>query len=134
MLARQRVEDPFCEETGIENVTDELIRTPCVAVLPEKTDAIELLCLRFHTVAAQLRGRHSERSTLDVTDEYDVQDLMHALLRVFFDDVRPEEWTPSYAGKSARMDFLLPVEQVVVEVKKTRPGLGAKELEAIWLC
>jgi hypothetical protein len=33
-------------------------------------------------------------------DEYDVQDLLYALLRIFFDDVRPEEWTPSFAGKS----------------------------------
>jgi hypothetical protein len=63
-----------------------------------------------------------------VTDEYDVQDLMHSLLRIFFEDVRAEEWTPSYAGKSSRMDFLLSMEEVVVETKRTRPGLGAKEL------
>jgi len=79
-------------------------------------------------VAVQLRHRHENRSTLNVTDEYDVQDLLHALLRIFFEDVRPEEWTPSYAGKSSRMDFLLPAEELVVEVKKTRPSLGAKEL------
>ena len=35
---------------------------------------------------------------------------------------------PSYAGKSARMDFLLKTEQVVVETKKTRKGLDAKVL------
>ena len=57
-----------------------------------------------------------------------MQDLLHALLRLNFDDIRPEEWTPSYAGKSARMDFLLKAEQVVVETKKTRKGLDAKEL------
>lgn len=44
---------------------------------------------------------------LFLEDEYDVQDLPHALLLLYFDDVRAEEWTPSYAGKSARMDFLL---------------------------
>jgi hypothetical protein len=69
---------------------------------------IELLCSRFHEVAKQLRIRYDGRYTLKVDDEYDVQDLMHALLRIFFDDVRPEEWTPSYAGKGARMDFSLP--------------------------
>ncbi|HEY7402402.1 MAG TPA: hypothetical protein VIB39_02690 [Candidatus Angelobacter sp.] len=46
----------------------------------------------------------------------------------FFKDVRPEEWTPSYAGKSSRMDFIVPSEQIVIEVKKTRAGLGAKQL------
>lgn len=83
---------------------------------------------RFHRIARQLRSRHDNRPTLSVNDEYDVQDLLHALLRLYFDDVRPEEWTPSYAGKSARMDFLLKTEKTVIEVKKTRRGLADKEL------
>jgi len=63
-------------------------------------------------------------------DEYDVQDLMHALLWLHFVDVRPEEYTPSYAGKASRMDFLLKRESIVVELKMTRAGLGAKELSS----
>jgi hypothetical protein len=47
---------------------------------------------------------------------------------VHFEDIRSEEYTPSYAGKSTRMDFLLKREQTVVEFKKTRQGLGAKEI------
>jgi hypothetical protein len=83
---------------------------------------------RFHSIAIQLRIRHAGRNTIDVQDEYDVQDLLHALLKLDFDDIRKEEWSPSYAGGSSRMDFLLKSEQIVVEVKKTRPGLGDKEL------
>lgn len=45
-----------------------------------------------------------------------------------FNDIRKEEWTPSYAGKSARMDFLLKEEELVIEVKMTRQGLSDKEL------
>jgi len=86
------------------------------------------LCERFHAVARQLRNRYDQRPTLVIEDEYDVQDLLHALLRLYFDDVRPEECTPSYAGKAGRMDFLLKDEQIVIEVKKTRKGLGTKEL------
>ena len=89
---------------------------------------IERLLARFHRVARRLRARHSQRKTLEVEDEYDVQDLLHALLTIFFDDIRSEEWTPSYAGKSARMDFLLKAEQVVLETKMTRAGLGEKEI------
>ncbi len=89
---------------------------------------LETLCNRFHLVARQLRSRHNNRDTLNVEDEYDVQDLLHALLVLEFDDIRPEEWTPSYAGSSARMDFLLKQEQTVIEVKKTNPRLGAKEV------
>ncbi|MBV7506774.1 hypothetical protein KW850_16030 [Bacillus sp. sid0103] len=89
---------------------------------------IQNICDKFHIVARQLRSRYNSRPTLDINDEYDVQDLLHALLLQHFDDVRPEEWTPSYAGKSSRMDFLLKREQAVVEVKKTRRGLDAKTL------
>jgi len=86
-------------------------------------EKIELIANRFHSVARQLRHRHASRDTLTISDEYDVQDLFHALLRVFFDDVRDEEWTPSYAGGASRIDFLLKQEQVLVEIKMTRPGL-----------
>ena len=89
-------------------------------------DALDQIVYRFHAVVVQLRSRHSERPTLDVNDEYDVQDLLHALLRLYFDDVRPEEWVPSYAGASSRTDFLLPQIDTIVETKKTRAGLNAK--------
>jgi len=89
---------------------------------------VEKACSRFHLVARQLRDRHDDRHTLDITDEYDVQDLLHSLLKIFFDDVRPEEYTPSYAGKASRMDFLLKGLDIVIEVKMTRKGLGEKEV------
>lgn len=83
---------------------------------------------KFHSVVKQLRNRHDGRSTLEIDDEYDVQDLLHALLRLYFEDIRNEEWTPSYAGGSSRMDFLLKEENIVIEVKKTRKNLSDKEL------
>lgn len=92
------------------------------------TDKLLNIADRFHTVARQLRQRHAGRPTLEIKDEYDCQDLLHALLRLHFDDIRPEEWTPSYAGSSSRMDFLLKDEQTVIEVKMARTGLGDKEV------
>src|SRR6185503_12855207 len=56
---------------------------------------LTLLLSRFHLVAKQLRHRHSEGETLDIENEYDVQDLLHSLLHIYFDDIRPEETTPS---------------------------------------
>ncbi len=86
------------------------------------------LAERLHLIVRQLRERHDLRPTLDVSDEYDVQDLFHALLTLSFDDIRKEEWAPSYAGGASRMDFLLPELELVVEIKKTRPSLSTKEL------
>jgi hypothetical protein len=119
----------FCENCGTP--------FPWSKKAPEQTDpvtrlnpldSVERICNRIALVVRQLRSRHDTRDTLDVADEYDLQDLLHALLHLFFDDVRPEEYTPSYAGKATRMDFLLKNESIVIEAKMTRKGLGGKEV------
>ena len=84
---------------------------------------VESLCRRFHIFARQLAVRHNGRTGFIMDDEYDVQDAMHALLRLHFEDVRAEEVAPSHGGKSTRMDFLLKREKVVVETKMTRKNL-----------
>lgn len=89
---------------------------------------IEQLCDNFHSAAMQLRSRHRGRDPFWIHDEYDVQYLLHALLKIQFVDIRPEEWTPSYAGKSARMDFLLKQEQTVIETKMSSEGLTGGEI------
>ncbi|WP_199914792.1 hypothetical protein [Pseudovibrio sp. Alg231-02] len=91
-------------------------------------DPIEMLIDGFHKFARQLRRRHNNRATIKINDEYDVQDALHALLKLFYKDIRNEEWTPSYAGGSARMDFLLKDEKIVIEVKKTRDTLKDKKI------
>ena len=107
----------------------------CYSIKPQKSlehfderYLLNIIFNKFHTVVKQLRIRHDSRDTLDVNDEYDVQDLLHCLLKLHFSDIRKEEWTPSYAGGSSRMDFLLKEEELVIEVKKTRKGLSDKEL------
>ncbi|WP_394541950.1 PD-(D/E)XK nuclease domain-containing protein [Pantoea sp. SGAir0418] len=95
------------------------------------TDRLELIINvleRFPAFCRQLKKRHNERETIEVNDEYDVQDLVQALLTLHFDDVRPEEASPSYAGSSSRQDFLLKKEKIVIEVKKTRKALGAGKI------
>jgi hypothetical protein len=86
------------------------------------------LCQRFHAVARQLRLRGEYRSTLSIEDEFDVQDLIHALLRQYFDDIGTDEWTPAYSDGAPRTTFLLDHDRLAVVVKKTRPGLSRKDL------
>ncbi len=115
----------------IENVKEYIDKDFITFEQKNKVDVdstLNIIFSHFYKVARQLRCRYDNRETLKIEDEYDVQDLLHALLLLYFDDVRAEEWTPSYAGKSARMDFLLKNERVVIEVKKTRLGLADKEL------
>ncbi|MFZ0372213.1 MAG: hypothetical protein WBE25_07650 [Xanthobacteraceae bacterium] len=91
-------------------------------------ESVVTLAERLHTVVRQLRERREGRPTLDVNDEYDVQALFHALLAIYFDDIRKEEWAPTYAGGASRMDFLLPEIEAVVEIKMTRPSLSTRQL------
>jgi len=72
------------------------------------------------------RGR--DRPPLVVGDEYDVQFLLEGSLRALFDDVRPEDPSPTRAGASTRVDFVLKEEQIVVEAKMTRQGLSERQL------
>ena len=91
-------------------------------------DIVVELCRRFPLLAAELGNRHAGRPPFALTDEYDVQDLLRSVLRLHFDDVRPEEWNPSYGGTQSRSDLLLKPERVVIETKMTRKSLGQREL------
>ena len=97
--------------------------TPADLAGPSAVDLVVNVCRRFDAVRRQLLRRRDQRDTLNVADEYDVQDLMHALLLINFADVRAEAWNPPYLGGASRTDFLLPQEGLIVEVKKTRPNL-----------
>ncbi len=89
---------------------------------------VKVVCGRFHAVVRQLRLRGEHRATLQVEDEVDAQDLLHALLRVQFNDIDTDEWTPSYSSGALRTTLLLDESRLAVIVKKTRPGLTAKDL------
>ena len=91
-------------------------------------EILRRVCARFHLVARQLRLRKEYRPTLEITDEYDLQDLFYALLRLQFDEVGTEEWTPAYTNGAPRTSYLLDWEKTVVVVKQTRSGLTTKDL------
>lgn len=94
----------------------------------DKIQILEEMLINFHRVVRQLRNRYDDRSALEIKDEYDVQDLLHALLLIHFDDIRPEEYTPSCAGATSRMDFLIKDINTVIETKMTRETLKDKQL------
>ncbi|MBI4003328.1 MAG: hypothetical protein HY348_16305 [Nitrospira defluvii] len=91
-------------------------------------DMLRRICARFHLVARQLQLRKEYRPTIEITDEYDLQDLLYALLRLQFDEVGTEEWTPDYANGARRTSYLLDWDRTVVVVKQTRSGLTTKDL------
>ncbi|MDF0666783.1 MAG: hypothetical protein P0119_12025 [Nitrospira sp.] len=122
-------QDPSFDMPAI-NLSRPLLGESVLDSAPEQ-DPLHLIrkvCHRFHTIARQLRLRRDYRPTLEVDDDYDLQDLLCALLKVEFDEVATEEWIPPYTGGSPRTTLLVNRDQIAVVSKKTRPGLTTKEL------
>ena len=96
---------------------------------PTEIEELLLILLKgLRRAMHPLTHRRKGAEALSFSTEYDVQDLLHALLRPWVADIRPEEFTPSYAGSSTRMDFLLPTHGVVIELKFVRDGNHAKKI------
>lgn len=95
---------------------------------PEALDLVQTLCERFPLVVHQLRQSCRDHEPFEIRNEYGVQHIFHALLKLHFDDIIAEATTPTYAGGSAKIDFLLRSEKIGVETKMTRNGLDAKKL------
>lgn len=75
-----------------------------------------------------LTHRRKGSTNLVFESEYDIQDLLHSQLRPWISDIRPEEYTPSYAGSSTRMDFLIPEHKLVLELKRVRDKSHAAKI------
>jgi hypothetical protein len=99
-----------------------------VSKLDSGLSILEIIFSKFHKVAQSLRHRHADRDTLLLKDEYDVQDLLRSILQLNFNDIREEDYSPSYAGGNSRVDFVLKDEEIVVETKMTNDKLKDKEI------
>jgi hypothetical protein len=82
----------------------------------------------FPAASRVLSERQRGRPPYVIENEYDVQDLLFAMLRSVFEDARREDWTPKLAGASKRIDVVVPSVDVVVEAKFVRDVRHAKKV------
>lgn len=82
----------------------------------------------IHESSLILRNRNADRPNFEITCEQDVQDLLHALLKPIFPDVRGEEWTPKHGTKSKRIDFVIPSISTIIETKYMRDSSHANSI------
>jgi REase_DpnII-MboI len=97
-----------------------------VAVPTQMEKLLDHIIRNFRRAERPLRNRRKGKPMFQITDEYDIQDLLHSQLRVWIRDIRAEEWSPSYAGKSSRIDFVLPEYKIAIEVKHVRSEQHSK--------
>jgi len=92
-------------------------------------EVLEVLIKGLPRAMHPLTHRHRKDAQKLVFDsESDIQDLLHSQLRPWVHDIRPEEFTPSYAGTATRMDFLLTKHKLVIETKRIRDRSHAKKV------
>ncbi|WP_291076068.1 hypothetical protein [Hyphomonas sp.] len=111
-----------------ENKSSTPMSTDCSIGPNSVEDLLAILVRGLPRAMYPLSHRRKGAESLTFSNEYDVQDLLHAMLRPWVADVRAEEFTPSYAGASTRMDFLLPGHSTVIETKFVRNGAHAKRI------
>jgi hypothetical protein len=91
---------------------------------PQAPDAamIEQICKRLPQAAKVLALRSRKgKAPFEITDEYDVQDLLHATLRAYLKYSVQEDPLPKVAGaKSSRIDVSIEELGILIEVKYVR--------------
>lgn len=93
------------------------------AELRDRLQTVGTVLANFHSFVLQMNRSRSGRASVDVRNEFDVQDILYALLRLHFSDIRDEEFVRSHAGANSRMDFLLFDDEIGIEVKMARETL-----------
>jgi len=112
------------DEASNKNIANKILIAKPESVEELLSTIVRGLPRAMHPFTHRRKGAQS----LSFSSEYDVQDLLHSLLRPWVADIRPEEFTPSYAGSSTRMDFLLPAHKLVIELKSARDRAHGKKL------
>lgn len=97
---------------------------------PEQAAAeIGAMLRRIPEMLAVIQRRRPDWALAEeINDEADLQVVVEAVLRMVFDDVRPEDYVPSRGAGNSRVDFVLPEVSVVIETKMTRSSLTSKKL------
>lgn len=99
--------------------------------VPQKTDIqplLEDIFVNFNRFDISIRRRYGNRETIKINDEHDLQNALHSILKLFINDIRPEDYVPSYAGGNSRVDFLLPEHGLIIETKMTNSSLRDKQV------
>jgi REase_DpnII-MboI len=93
-------------------------------------ELIVKLCSRLKQAARALGDRQHKKPGFDITDEYDIQDLVHALLRAYFKYPVRENPLPKVAGAvSTRADLCIEQLGVIIELKHVKSPTDQGRIE-----
>ena len=117
----------------IQTILDELEQTKRLA-MPESKAAkgdLELilkLCRRLPQAQKCLSNRRFNKPAFIVADEYDAQDLLHALLKAYFKYSVQEQPLGKLAGAASRADLAIEELETLVELKYARGPIDQQRI------
>ncbi len=89
---------------------------------------IEAALDSFSDLVLALSQRRKGKATIQVEDEYDVQDILYVTLKPAFPDLEREEPTPKDLGANKRIDLVSAVYKIVIEIKIVRDQKHAQSI------
>ncbi len=121
-LARALGGNPILQPSAVDHLSEK------VAIPDDIEQLLEILIKGLPRAMFPLKYRRDGLPQFNFDNEYDVQSLLHSLLRIWVKDIRVEEYTPSYAGSSTRIDFLLTHYGILCEIKYVRDKRHASKI------
>lgn len=108
--------------TELDSVVEQLQLKLQHAGVTKMTTSAEIqlvlqLCGRLNHSAKVLNRRRANKQPFEIKDEYDVQDLLQAVLRAYFKYSVSEDPISKLAGASSRADFAIQELGVIIEAK-----------------
>jgi REase_DpnII-MboI len=87
----------------------------------------EILAMFSHSVTF-LDVREGGRPAYKIEKEQDVRDLLYSIVKCVFPDAELEESTQKHAGGTKRIDIVIPLLAIVIEIKFVRDARHAKRV------
>jgi REase_DpnII-MboI len=115
----------------LDNYNDaEEFRMGTLVTVNTDIELAERICARVAKAARILTARRGKKASFEIKDEYDVQDLIHALFRAFFKYPVTENPLPKAAGAvSTRADLCIEELGLIMEAKFVRAQKDQARIE-----
>ena len=105
-------------------------RTGTVTTKNADIELAEVVCSRFKRAAGSLLTRRAGKSAFEIKDEYDGQDLLHAMLRCYFKyPVRENPLSKIAGSASTRADLCIDELGLIVELKFAKSPRDQRRIE-----
>lgn len=128
-LVRQTREYVARVSAGINYVQSQKLHIPATSSVDADIDLIVRLSQRFHEAVLSLRKHPHKGKVYTVSNEWDCQYIFRSILAAYIADIRDEEWSPSFAGSSARCEFFLKSLKLMIELKFVRQATDARKIK-----